>query len=50
MRTSQPQIGPAVQRSGRCPVTAEIEGSNPFRTAIKKFANWLETKKKVLIL
>ena len=26
--------GPAVQRSGRCPVTAEIEGSNPFRTAI----------------
>jgi ribosomal protein L30/L7E len=27
-------FGPAVQRSGRCPVTAEIEGSNPFRTAL----------------
>ena len=31
--TTTQEYGPAVQRSGRCPVTAEIVGSNPIRTA-----------------
>ena len=31
--TTKQEYGPAVQRSGRRPVTAEIAGSNPVRTA-----------------